>query len=535
MGGLLSFLGFSSKVTEVETTLEEARNLLKTGVTISDTNIINIIKEEEKAAEEEAINVQELITEKIKTVKNVRYFRTACLAFSFYENFPFGCINENESWNSNMETFVNLMFENSENNTDIFWLLCNFPQFLPLIWPTGETDDIYHDYTPFTDSSNFPDVELYAKFMKESIGNYVNGPFIPLLKNLYKGNCYQYLIRKETSSVSVYNTKVLETIDSLSSSEKVNDSQFIRDLNKALLENSDLRQKLFYKLAPGRAQKGVCKNKVKFVPEFYPKRSVTYEICEAIICLSNTLISHYGVYNTTTKKGAKCFNIDEQMELCYNFAFPESIERWDYETYKLASGISIPELGVTTWLSSIPIEDTIEDVGSLTASFISDKPDKAPLNPTKWITNQIINDDLISGILFDTRFPALSADINEIFRTNFISSVLREVQSSIKLTNNLILSSIDYISIEEFSQLVYKCLIENSSKWGLLFPVINNMSKPYMRTEFNDLFKNLNIKVEDLYSFETPVIPKPDGNGDVTFFAINELPSSDMGMSFFSV
>jgi hypothetical protein len=544
MGALLSLFGFS---TEKETTLEEARIILSTGGTITDPTIIDALNEEEAAADEETkINLDTINTKLDETTADARkqkYFKTASLAFSFYSNYPFGSLDESENWSSSMESFLNKMFENAEESVEIFWLLCQFPQFLPLIWPTGEGDDSYQDYSSYIDSAkNTVNSEAYMTALKSKIGAYVNGTLKNLIKKLYKGNCYQYLVREETSKVVEYDKIVSTKIDTIS--ELTDEDTFIKELNKALLVEGE---SLFYKLAPGRAQKGICKNTVRLLPQYYPKRSPEYEMGEALIFLTNTLISYYGVYDTSTKKNAKCFNIDKHMEKAYKAAYSTSLTKWDCSTMVTAESLLLSVDSVTDgdWLSTLTVETTIEDASTYSAILVEDKPNKTPLNPTKWITNQFINDGLTSAILTDFRMPALSADVNDTFKKSFISSILKALQTEtytdfnlLKLPNKTIFSSIDYLTLNPpndsilqsdknvsvIAQFVYKCLVEYSCQWSLVFPIINNMTKGYMRGSFNTA---TGMSLTNLYTI-TPMAISSDAGMPSLLFPKETPPVSDV-------
>jgi hypothetical protein len=244
------------------------------------------------------------------------------------------------------------------------------------------------------------------------------------------------------------------------------------------------------------------------------------------------------------------------MEKCYKAAYSTTLTKWDCTTLVAAESLllTIDKVTDATWLSSLTVESTIEDVTTYSAALIEDKPSKVPLNPTKWITNQFINDGLTSAILTDFRMPALSADVNDTFKKTFIANLLRDLQTStyssfnlLNLPNKNILSSIDYLTmnptddtilqtdknVSVLAQFVYKCLVEYSCQWSLVFPLIKNMTKGYMRSEFTNLFKSV-APIEYMYTITVPA-SNSTGNSLTTYFPSIEPPLANEGITSYTV
>jgi hypothetical protein len=372
------------------------------------------------------------------------------------------------------------------------------------LWPYGENDGVFHEYE--TDSvTNTAKADNYRTLLDTNIEAYINGNFKVYCETLFKSNCYQHMVNKPDELSASYKT-YMEFASSVKDSK--DDVEFIQRMGDELMRQckEDLKIMLFYKLSTARARKGLCAKTVRLLPSNFPKRSYEYEIFEAMMIITNSLINFYGVYDKARSKyGGKCFKSD-YMGTAATLALPPDI--WD-GTFISTDQINLPASKVvgdkTDWQTSIfAPDDTVETYTEYSPVDGEQVTKEHFLNPTKWITYQLINDGHVGGIIQTFHIDLLASDMNDFFKINFFKTMFDtitndknyEVFNLLNLPNKYLITSADYIVLNPpneniiqsnkdvgvLLQFLFKCLVEYSTKWSLVIPIDSTMSFGYINT-----------------------------------------------------
>jgi hypothetical protein len=286
------------------------------------------------------------------------------------------------------------------------------------------------------------------------------------------------------------------------------DADFISRMNTEIRRqcSEDVRVGFFYKLSTARARKGICAKTVRLLPSNFPKRSYEYEFFEGMMIITNCLINFYGVYDKTRSKyGGKCFK-SNYMLISGNKALIDTA--WD-GTFITTEQINLPAstiVGETTdWQTGIfTPDDTVESYTEYSPVDGEQVTKEHFLNPTKWITYQLVNDGQVGGIIQSFHIDLLASDMNDFFKTNFFKTMFTTITSDknyevfnlLSLPNKYLMTSADYVvlnppnenilqsnkNVSVLFQFLFKCLVEYSTKWSLVIPIDNTMSFGYVNT-----------------------------------------------------
>lgn len=214
--------------------------------------------------------------------------RASVLLCALLFNYPFGTsmdtTNTAESaWMTNASTIVN-----NAVTTDVFWLLCKVPQLVPLLWPTGRNDNAFHEYA-YRDAIGNPDTADYMIEVNSLIDEYVSGNLMNYITNVFSGNCNADSVIDTDAQEELYNkcATFIESVYDVS-----NDTEFMTIANVFINEN--FTDPMKWKHMTSYSGKGICENTILLLPANYPKRSPQYELFEALLMLTNTVLNQYG-------------------------------------------------------------------------------------------------------------------------------------------------------------------------------------------------------------------------------------------------
>lgn len=472
-------------------------------------------KRQKEIALQRIAEIKETIrrAQELRDARRALNIQASVLLCAIYFNYPFGTIEGSaldsppsgvvdSGWQDNATDIVNVAV-----NNDVFWLLCKIPQLLPLLWPTGRTEDAFHQYKS-RDDTGTANAADYLLEVKANLPAYINGPLKTYITNVFQANCSRDLVVDTDNQDALYEAcaAFINTMQNVS-----NDDEWILRAY-AFIKNDD---KMRWKGFAAKSGKGVCATTIELLPSTYPKICPKYELYESLLMLSNTVINMYGQCKTSTgndvkatrkvtgtrkvKKfyyeltdeqkvnvgehgnddvieieeevievvatkpdtnGGQCFAIKNKWkENAYKAAI-DNVSVWDGATFVKVKDVVVNEDVITgekdtkTWMEDTEVSDELEiyylnngDRASQSNGYVRYK------NPTREFTHQFLND--VDGIVIPFQMPRLSANINTQFRRSFLynafttlTTVADNEQYDLYRTNNkYIFTSIDYMTV----------------------------------------------------------------------------------------
>ena len=232
---------------------------------------------------------------------------------------------------------------------DVFWLMSKIPVFLPLIWPTGEGDEKFHE--------RIDDPSKYYGVFNSLIGAYVKDKLVKIFTNVSIRNLLYDAAdaKKQTTERTNLVNRCQKYKDE---AVKMESDQAFVNLTVKFLNENYLNDYYNYRLLRAMGRKGISSKQVLYLPPTYPKYCNDYEYKEAVVMLVNLVVNRYGAMldkngNRSNKigdivtHGGKCFARDDATakkvyELCLKPQMDAlSKGLWDGRTYMNASDIVI--------------------------------------------------------------------------------------------------------------------------------------------------------------------------------------------------
>lgn len=469
--------------------------------------------------------------EELKNARQLLNIQAAVLLCAIYYNYPFGTLDESDSDNVNWQTNAQGICDIAVNK-NTFWLLCKVPQLLPLMWPTGREDDAFHQYKS-RDKTGIPDAGDYLIEIKSNLDEYIKR-LKTYITNVFQSNCSRDLEVDTDAQDKLFErcSEFIKKTENVST-----DNEWLSYAFAFIKDDDRMRWKGFV----ARSGKGICKSTIELLPSTYPKVCPKYELYEALLMLSNTVINHYGEYD-----GGQCFALDSGIEeKVYNNAI-NTIIIWDGESFVQPSTVDEKDILGTDdtekWMKDTSVYNQVE-------TYYLNNGDKVNktngitryVNPTKGVTNEFIND--IDGITLPFKISKLSASINDEFRESFLYNAFitlttdkENVKYDLYRTNNkMIFTSIDYMTLrppalDEYMiednvmpipRFIYTCLIEYSCKWNLTIPINSTMSMSQINTNIMNEF-DISRLPQYLWTSSPNVIYKEQDDDNVVMKNVEE-------------
>ena len=452
----------------------------------------------------------------LKDMRRLLYIQAAQLICAIYYNYQFGDIDENDAnWNNNVTTVIDKCL-----TVDTFWILCKIPHLLPLLWMTGADCDSFHEYK--LDEKGDAILSDYKSYITTNIEKYVFGSLANNLSNVCQSNCKKYIDTNQERN-SIIGSKCKEYLEKVELS--TSDDEWVK-LTFDFIKDDD---KMNWKCFAARSGKGITKNKIRLLPSTFPKICPNYELYNALLMVSNTVINHYGdlrndsglkVKSGNHTNGGQCFELNEKwINNSYNLGINMN-DIWDGESFININELIIREKDITgyddseTWMKNTSLHKETYLYGKNpdgTGGYLKYE------NPTQKYTHQFIND--IDNVEVAFQMPRLSADINETFRNEFIYNIFTTLTTNkdymfynvYNTVNRNILTSIDYVYIipDGFEQVdnvspicryIFEVLIKYSCKWFITIPIESTISMMKVNT---NLLLNDNKNILPQYIWAT--------------------------------
>lgn len=422
--------------------------------------------------------------------------QSAQLLCAIYYNYQFGEIDEDPSgdWMKNVTTVINNCL-----NIDTFTMLCRIPTLLPLLWPTGKGCDNLQTYT--VDDNGVPDQFLYTATLNTHLESYIYSKVGNYIQNVCQSNCKKYnTIDEERMDRDA--ERCLRFITDVE--EYQSNDEWVRRAFELIKDDDKMNWKCF----AARSGKGICKSPIKLLPATWPKICPKYELYEALLMITNTIINHYGgirsdkglnvnADDTTTKhtNGGECFKLKQSwIDATYSSVSFNAV--WDGTSMIQVKDAILPIEKITgsandeKWMKDTEVETTVGVYGQ--------NPDgtggyKKYVNPTQKYTQQFIND--IDNVKVAFEMPRLSADINQMFRKDFLYNIFKTLTTNkdyqffnvYGVPNRDVLTSMDYIyivpegleqidNVSPICRYMFEVLIKYSCKWYITWPIENVMT-----------------------------------------------------------
>ena len=254
--------------------------------------------ERQKKIAQERIKEIEAMIKRAKELRDARRalnLQSAVLMCAIYYNYPFGRLDksaldgENKdvpgdaSWASNADSIVKIAL-----NTNVFWIMVKIPQLVPLFWPTGDTEieQKFHEYTQRDDKS-VPIPTKYEIDVNTHIEAYVKEVLPNMITNVFQANCRRDLTNDTDAKKDMFDlcSQLIASVEMVQ-----NDDELLFRLTQ-FIKNDD---QMNYKCFAARSGKTICSKPILLLPANYPKRCPKYELYEALLMVTNTVLNQYG-------------------------------------------------------------------------------------------------------------------------------------------------------------------------------------------------------------------------------------------------
>ena len=440
-----------------------------------------------------------------------------CILFN-YQNDHF--IKEDINWESDTKNIITICL-----NEDSFNLMCKIPQLLPLLWPTGSDDDNAQTYT-LNEAAEIDLDEYKIKLSTYIKTTYITKVLKRLIINVCKTNCRSFEFALNESMLTKEDELCKSYLDEVK--EVLTDEAFFERTQALLSEfTKDVMYIQSIRMLAAKARKGICEKQIHYLPKFYPRNCVKYEMFEALLMLVNTLCYNYGSIKSNTGESINCdldgntYKLNTEtnkmeptssVEHTYGgmcFELPESFTRNIYKTYYLTDSAwdgkelikfnnnfgTSPETitggsNADDWMKLIkPYEKTT----ALNIDPATQVGTMHYINPTRVYTYQLLNDQ--EDPTERMQFPKLGAKMSDLFREHILSNLWKalyeqEEFKSFSIYNHKnagLFNSFDFITcsptqyeisnqISPTAQFVFKTVLEQSVRWNLIFPIENTCS-----------------------------------------------------------
>lgn len=230
----------------------------------------------------------------LRDARKALNLQSAVLLCALYHNYPFGRLDTSAmdntqnlsgdiTWASNAESIVKIAL-----NEKVFWIMVKIPQLLPLFWPTGDTEieQKFHEYTQ-RDSKSVPIPEKYEIDINTHLEAYVTKVLPNMITNVFQANCQRDIKNNTDAKKDMFDAcaALIASVELVQTDEELlyRLTQFIK--------NDD---HMNYKCFVARSGKTVCSKQIMLVPSTFPKRCPRYELYEAILMITNTILNQYG-------------------------------------------------------------------------------------------------------------------------------------------------------------------------------------------------------------------------------------------------
>lgn len=508
-----SELEYQKSIQELKEEQQQLEAAALNAERVRDETLKRQYERQKEIASERVSEIKETIRRatELKDARKALNIQAGVLLCALYYNYPFGTlegsaldsgksIENDNSWQNNATDICNVTV-----NVNVFWLLCKIPQLLPLLWPTGRTEDAFHKYAS-RDSTGNPVPNDYNVEVNGMIESYVDGPLKQYVSNVFQANCSRDLTIDTDGQTKLYEKcgKLIEQLQDVTS-----DAEWVTLVYQFIKDDDKMRWKGFV----AKSGKGICKSTVELLPATYPKLCPKYELYEALLMLSNTVINTYGQCKTSTGSDVKAvrtvtgtrkvkkffyeLNVEEKEGMdphsdddiievdepivevttqkpdtsggeCFalkdsfvNKAYDAAIDNttiWDGQTFVPTT--TVPEEKITSssdtksWMESTDLFNELEIYYLNNTDRVAEANGLVRYkNPTKKYTCQFLND--VDGIIIPFQIPRLSANINAQFRKSFLynafmalTTVPENEQYDLYRTNNKALfTSIDYMTM----------------------------------------------------------------------------------------
>ena len=478
-------------------------------------------------AKQAILDIKETIrlAEEMRDAQKARNTQAAVLLCAMLYNYPFGkqissAIDDVAAdWTSNAESIIE-----STVNLEAFKLITRIPQVLPALWCTGEGDDNMHNYS-FNVSDRTPGV---VNSYIVDINTYI-AEYIPTLK-------------KRISNIFQYNTTTNDLTDE--DEKRENDSKCATYIAKAVGLPSDgewvsltlefIKDVPFLRWIEISAEtlKGICANKIRVLPAAYPRICSKVELANAIVVLGNSIFYNFGQcknengvditietgksFITPTMKGGQCFNLnDKWLKNMEEYAFKDLPSSWNWEDFKYVDECEISVKDITgddddEWMSDLSLCNELKLVYD--APLV--KPDQIGtekyVNPTMKYTSLFLND--LGSAALPFAMPKISASMYDDFNKRFLPLLMNsllndenmEKYNVYNVNNSNLMTFLDFMTtippelkdkvadktVPPLSSFMYVCMVLNSCKWTLTFPIDNTMSMGKINNAIMEMFNN---------------------------------------------
>jgi len=432
-------------------------------------------------------------TEKQKLISDVNYVKSARLICGILFNYPFGINSSDPTFEQNISELLTQTL-----NADVFNLLCNIQQLVPVLWPTGSNDDSFHSYIKDTATGNVI-LKSYSSLVNKLLPNYITGNLKTYLSNVMKSNCFKYLSFDESKKIENYG--IYSNYIALCGTFTT-DEMWITGTYSFIKSNDDI---INWKGLYAKSKKGYCNSQILVLPSNYPEYIPKYELYQAFVLIFNTIIGNVGsmrtengelvsdTYTGNVTAGGMCIKYNSDLENSVQMQYITN-KVWD-KSFKYVTNKSDALLQANYMNIS---EETSTEIYYISASDKINQTNKKIryVNPTKFISKQFIYDDDVSS---SSILPLLSVKLNDVIRTNLIKDTISALEGDtnyniLDYNNKSIFSSIDYMLVTPngwniaypISKFAYDRLVTYNSTWNIIIPVSYQMTNGVINTNMKN-------------------------------------------------
>ena len=401
--------------------------------------------------------------------------------------------------------------ENEDIAKDVFYTLCCCSPLLPLLYPTGQADNSVHDYT-VSSTQQIDTFDFRTKLDGYLLG-YIHGNLKKYVYNVVVSNCFDYMYAPNKNELDMLKVKCEQLISDVKSVKTTD--YLISMFYDWIAGFDDVRYMMRIKMLSAKSHKGVCKNTVKLVPQYYPKVCPQYELFEAILMMTNTIFYNYGkiqqgvqlISASATAPPSSAPNDATEGGLC--FTLPEDYIKnwykqyydfnkqhiWDLETYVMLDATAtqhevsaelITEMDdPSIWMTDLKVDKTVTVINVAPDTQIGYLQYN---NPTHRYTYQLFIDNIVPQESFS--IPKIGASKNANFQINMIYNLYHSLFETSDIPNALTHStnvglfySFDYLTVTPPGQLVqfghmsttaafmYQSVLADAMEYYFVFPI----------------------------------------------------------------